>query len=156
MKVSAFRAVGGYDEAFYWNEDAELDLRLRAHGFRIYLAGAVSIGYYPRRTIKALFRQYFNWGRGRAQNILKHRNRPRLRQVLPLVVAPALGMLMLVPISIVFALPALLWSLSSVTYGVLLGIRTGDRCAAAAGIAAMAMHAGWSLGFLRHLLARRH
>ena len=28
MRISAFRAVGGYDESFSHNEDAELDYRL--------------------------------------------------------------------------------------------------------------------------------
>ncbi|MGO4836036.1 glycosyltransferase family 2 protein, partial [Rhizobiaceae sp. 2RAB30] len=39
MRVDAFRAVGGYDESFTHNEDAELDYRLRKSGFRIWLTG---------------------------------------------------------------------------------------------------------------------
>jgi succinoglycan biosynthesis protein ExoA len=152
MRIEAFRAVGGYDESFSWNEDAELDVRLRASGFRIYLAGAMSIVYYPRSSVGALFRQYFRYGRGRARNFLKHRQLLKLRQVLPLAVAPALGMLLLVPFAPAFAIPSVIWGISSLGFGLVLGLSAGDRCTAAAGVAAMAMHAGWSLGFIRELV----
>jgi succinoglycan biosynthesis protein ExoA len=152
MRAAAYRAVGGYDESFFWNEDAELDVRLRASGYRIYLAGAVSIVYHPRRSVKALFRQYFNYGQGRARNVLKHRQLPKLRQMVPLVVAPAICMLVLVPLSAIFAIPAIVWALACLGYGVFLGVRAGDGCAAGAGIAAMTMHAGWSFGFFKHLI----
>lgn len=152
MRIAAFKAVGGYDETFFWNEDAELDFRLRASGFRIYLAGTVSIVYYPRRSVRALFRQYFNYGRGRARNMLKHRQWPELRQMLPLAVAPALGLLLLAPLFPAFAVPALLWATACLCFGVLLGIKAGNACVAGAGVAAMMMHAGWSFGFFAHLL----
>jgi succinoglycan biosynthesis protein ExoA len=148
MRIEAFRSVGGYDESFFSNEDAELDVRLRAAGFQIYLAGDLSIGYFPRRSVVALFRQYYGYGRGRARNFLKHREKLRLRQMLPLTVAPVLAMLLLIPVSAVFAVPALLWGLFCLGYGVWLGIKAGELCTCWAGIAAMAMHAGWSFGFL--------
>ena len=37
MRIAAFRAVGGYDESFSHNEDAELDYRLRQAGYRIWM-----------------------------------------------------------------------------------------------------------------------
>jgi hypothetical protein len=40
MSIAAFRAVGGYDPDFAHNEDAELDHRLRAAGYDIWLTGA--------------------------------------------------------------------------------------------------------------------
>jgi succinoglycan biosynthesis protein ExoA len=38
-------------------------------------------------------------------------------------------------------------------YGAVLGLRAGQACAAASGVPAMIMHAAWSLGFLRELIA---
>src|SRR5690606_7610550 len=58
MRVEAFRAVGGYDESFSHNEDAELDYRLRAAGHRIWMTDRTFMTYYPRSTAGALFRQY--------------------------------------------------------------------------------------------------
>ena len=35
--MDAFKAIGGYDDTFSHNEDAELDNRLTDAGFRIFL-----------------------------------------------------------------------------------------------------------------------
>src|SRR5262249_58872642 len=67
MTIRAFNAVRGYDDSFSHVEDVVLDIRLRAAGFAIFLTGEVEVAYYPRRTMAALFRQYRNVGRGRAQ-----------------------------------------------------------------------------------------
>jgi succinoglycan biosynthesis protein ExoA len=57
----------------------------------------------------------------------------------------------LTPFAGIFAVPALAWIALSVGYGILLGARSRSVCAAAAGLAAIAMHAGWSFGFFRGL-----
>ena len=98
MTLEAFKAVGGYDETFSHNEDAELDARLTQQGYRIFLTGEVPIVYYPRRNPVALFRQYFNIGRGRARNFLKHRSSAKPRHLVLAVVAPAILLLVLSPI----------------------------------------------------------
>jgi succinoglycan biosynthesis protein ExoA len=154
MRMAAFRDVGGYDEAFFWNEDAELDARLRGAGYRIYLAGGLSIGYFPRGSAAGLLRQYFNYGRGRAQNFLKHRETLRMRQLIPLAVAPALALALLFPASPLFAAPALVWCTLCLGYGAWIGAQSGDRCACGAGIAAILMHAGWSFGFIAGMASR--
>jgi len=153
MRLAAFRAVGGYDETFSHNEDAEFDVRFREAGYRIFLTGEAPIVYYPRRTAAALFRQYFNIGRGRARNFLKHRSSTRVRHLVLVVVAPAICLLLLAPLAPIFAFPAFAWSVLCVGYGLLLGLRLRDRCAAASGVAAMATQAGWSFGFLMELAA---
>ena len=51
MRISAFRAVGGYDESFSHNEDAELDYRLRAAGYRIWMTDKTFMVYYPRASV---------------------------------------------------------------------------------------------------------
>ena len=148
MAVSAFRSVGGYDESFSHNEDAELDYRLIAAGFRIYLCAGADITYYPRRNPAALFKQYRNFGNGRAMTILKHRARPKLRQLLPVMVGPAVVMSLLWPLAPFLATPAVLWATMSLAYGVALGVRGKSGCACGAGVAAMLMHLGFSFGFL--------
>jgi len=151
MDVNAFRLVGGYDESFSHNEDAELDYRLVAAGFRIDLCSGADITYYPRRDLSSLFHQYKNFGSGRAMTILKHRVKPRLRQLLPVMVGPAVVMSLLWPLAPLFAIPAVLWGTISLTYGAVLGVRGESRCACAAGIAAMLMHLGFSFGFISQI-----
>ncbi|MES2983752.1 MAG: glycosyltransferase family 2 protein [Pseudomonadota bacterium] len=147
MRVAAFRTVGGYDESFSHNEDAELDMRLRKAGFRLWLTGKTSLDYHPRGTVGGLFRQYRNYGRGRARTLLKHRARPRLRQLLPVAIAPCL---VLAPLG--GLLPLLLWALLCMGYGLLLAMRARRPLIVLSGPAAMVMHAAWSLGFWQALM----
>ena len=154
MSVNAFRSVGGYDETFSHNEDAELDFRLTAAGYRIYLCAGADIVYYPRAGLASLFRQYRNFGRGRAMTILKHRMKPKLRQAIPVMIGPAVALSALGFVAPVLAIPAALWAAASLVYGMVLGVRSGDGCASASGIAAMAMHLGFSVGFISRLVTR--
>jgi len=152
MTIDAFTAVDGYDETFSHNEDAELDVRLIDNGFRIYLTSEVQVTYYPRGSVVGLFRQYFNIGRGRARNFLKHRKNSKLRHLILVAVAPAVCLMMLSPFAGLCAVPALSWALLCIGCGVVLGVRGKDACATAAGLAAIAMQAGWSFGFFRGLV----
>ncbi len=148
MRIAAFQSVCGYDGSFTHNEDAELDVRLGGAGFRIWLSGMPPIAYFPRATPRALFRQYFNFGQGRFRTLFKHKSRPKLRQSLPLAVAPALLLALLSPVHPVFAAPAAAWASLCCAFGILSGIRQKDPCAGLSGFAAMIMHLGWSVGFL--------
>jgi succinoglycan biosynthesis protein ExoA len=152
MTIEAFRAVGGYDETFPHNEDAELDARLIKHGFRIFLTGDTYVTYFPRASAVALFRQYFNFGRGRARTFMKHRKGTKPRHLILTVVAPAICLAALAPFAPICAVPAAAWATSCLGYGLLLGVRSHDLCAAGSGGAAIAMQAGWSFGFFLGLL----
>jgi succinoglycan biosynthesis protein ExoA len=54
-----------------------------------------------------------------------------------------------------FAVPALVWALAALGYGVLIGVRRGEPAALASGLAAMIMHLGWSAGFWVQLMKNR-
>jgi len=159
MRIDAYRAVGGYDEAFRYNEDAELDQRLGTAGWRIWLTGATLMVYFPRATPAALFRQYFGYGGGRARNILKHHTIPRLRQVLPLAILPAVGLAGLALVNWLALVPLLLWSALCLGLGTLAAARCRHQYrlplfyAPLAGFAAMIMHFAWSAGFWLHVAA---
>jgi succinoglycan biosynthesis protein ExoA len=155
MSVKAFRSVGGYDETFSHNEDAELDLRLTAAGHRIYLCAGADIIYYPRRSVAALFTQYRNFGRGRAMTILKHRAKPKLRQVLPVMIGPIVALSLLWPMASVLAAPAMLWAAACLIYGFVLGLQERNGCACASGFAAMLMHLGFSVGFIAQMVKQK-
>jgi succinoglycan biosynthesis protein ExoA len=147
MRIEDFTKVGGYDESFSRNEDAELDLRLRRAGFRIWLTEKTSIIHYPRSTASALFRQYIGYGAGRAQTMIKHRAMPQLRQCAPIMILPIALIAFLSPVLPVAGLPLLCWPIFCGAYGVMLAFVSKDPAAAACGPAAMIMHFAWSLGF---------
>ena len=155
MRIAAFRAIGGYDETFSHNEDAELDHRLRASGFRIWMTRKTHMTYYPRASAHALFRQYLGYGRGRARNLLKHRSVPKLRQAIPLAVAPvALG----ATLALLYwwaAIPLAIWATACLGYGLWMAIGQRNPYGPLASLSAMIMHFAWSAGFWLELISVR-
>lgn len=151
MSLAAFRQSGGYCELLSHNEDAELDLRLARQGTRIWLEPSLAIEYLPRASPLSLFRQYLGYGRGRAQTLLRHRVRPRLRQVLPLAVAPAVAAAPAGAIEWWLAAPAGGWATLCLGWGIVLAARMRNAAVLFSGPAAMLMHLGWSIGFWRQL-----
>ena len=57
--------VGGYDPQFVRAQDWEMNHRIRAAGGLVYFTPALRVRYRPRGTLKALARQYFEYGRWR-------------------------------------------------------------------------------------------
>lgn len=153
FKLHRFCAAGGYDETFSHNEDAELDCRQRAIGSRIYLDSTVRIGYYPRSTLSALWRQYQNYGSGRSRTIRKHPDSWRLRQL----AVPLHLLLCLVSFGASFVnIAALAWPLFYLSVliatSVQLAIQKRSAVGLLAGPAAFTMHASWAIGFLQGLV----
>lgn len=89
-----FEEVGLYDPGAVTNEDAELNQRIHAAGGRIYLSREIVVHYYPRDSFRALARQYFRYGRGRARTLLKHRSLLSPRPFIPAALLAA-GLLLL-------------------------------------------------------------
>lgn len=151
--LKAFLAVGGYDETFSHNEDAEYDARLRQSGERIFLDADIRLSYLPRATAGALARQYFNYGKGRARTLMKHGERPKLRQLIPpaTLVACVLG-LAIAPFS--------LWGLvlpggylaALIAASLMVAVKHKSACGLLAGLASATMHMSWSLGLFRQVL----
>lgn len=67
-----FARVGGFDESLAINEDYELNYRIRKAGGRVYLSPDIRSAYYGRQTPGELGRQFFGYGRGKFQMLLKH------------------------------------------------------------------------------------
>lgn len=152
MRISAFRAVGGYDENFSHNEDAEFDYRFNQAGYRIWMTDRTSMIYYPRSSVGPLFRQYFAYGRGRARNFLKHRARPSLRQMIPLAVAPLVAGALLAIVNWAAVIPAGVWVFACLAYGFWMAVGQRNPYGPLAAFSAMIMHIAWSAGFWREVL----
>lgn len=152
MRISSFLAVGGYDEAFTHNEDAELDYRLQAAGFRIWMTDKTVMIYYPRDSVISLFRQYLGYGRGRAKNLHKHRIVPKVRQALPLMVLPVVAGTSLALLNWWAVVPAAIWASICLSYGVWMAVGQRNPYGPLAAVSAMIMHLAWSTGFWMQLL----
>ena len=148
-----FQDLGGYNERFTHNEDAEYDHRSRIANGMIWMS-AVPVLYFPRETIRGLARQYYNHGRGRARTLLTHNLRPALRQLLP----PAILVINFMAILLAFGRPwflfvPLLYAAACSLISFWNAIRLRDPCVAATGLAAIIMHVSWGAGFIIQTLA---
>jgi succinoglycan biosynthesis protein ExoA len=144
-----FQSIGGYDESFTHNEDAELDVRAIEAGGRIWMCAEAPVTYYPRDRLHRLARQYFRHGAGRARTLRKHRLRPTPRQMVPVVaLAGCAAGLISAPFEPMLAMLTLLYPATCLTWGLLGTIRRRDLRLLAGGLALMTMHLSWAAGFL--------
>lgn len=147
--IEWFRKLGGYDESFSHNEDAEYDVRLGKAGGRVWLDAHIRIQYVPRGTVRALARQYFNYGKGRARNLAKHGQHLKIRQAVPIfaLLGSVAGL-----IAGIFFLPALALPIGYLSLlagaSVAVALKRKSLCGLFAGVAAGTMHLSWASGFL--------
>lgn len=154
--LKAFLDIGGYDETFSHNEDAELDKRLIKAGGRIFLDAGIRLAYVPRPTVDALAKQYFNYGKGRARTLLKHRETPRMRQMIPpaTLIACLIGLAMAPFTWWGLALPAGYLAVLTAA-SVAIAIKKRSVCGLLAGLASATMHMSWAAGFIRQMIFRK-
>lgn len=147
FRMETFVALGGYDAAMSHNEDAEYDGRLRKSDGAIWLEPSLEIGYYPRSNAKALFKQYFNYGRGRAKTLSRGHAKIKLRQMVPVPIAPVVVLgIAGAAFQPLLIIPALFWLGACLGGGVAVGGRKG-RCGWLSGVPAAISHFAWSAGF---------
>jgi succinoglycan biosynthesis protein ExoA len=82
--------AGSFDEELVRNQDDEYNYRLRKLGARILLAADVRCRYYSRGSLRALYRQYFQYGYWKVRVMQKHPRQMRPRQFIPAVFVGAL------------------------------------------------------------------
>lgn len=146
-----FDAVGLFDTTMPFNEDNELSLRIRKAGGRIWYDPEVRVRYVPRGSLRALFRQYRNYARGRVRVFRKHRAGLSWRHFPPpaLVLWTALGGLA----AILWPAFGLAWLVTMAAY--LLAVLVGSIAAAKGanvGLVALAvvtMHVGYGIGIIQ-------
>ena len=156
FRLEVFRAVGGYDTGFVANEDAELDHRIGMAGGAIWLDATIRLGYVMRPTPGRLALQYWRYGRGRAQTVLKHNMRLRMRQMIP----PAAFLAVSFAVLLALAWPPAL--VVPAAYLGVIGVATlsalqakRSLCALWVGPALAVMHMVWGAGFVREIAFRK-
>jgi succinoglycan biosynthesis protein ExoA len=162
FRPDAFCRFGLFDESLRRNQDDEFNLRLRLGGGRIVLEPAIKPEYIPRGRLRAVFRQYFEYGRWKVPVMRKHRRVLGLRSL-----APAVFVLWLVALSLTapFWRPAA-WALASTAtaycalalgFGIASLRRRRESLLLLPRVLAayFVFHAGYGAGMLRGLLPSR-
>ncbi|MEK6802006.1 MAG: glycosyltransferase family 2 protein [Nitrospirota bacterium] len=78
-----FDRIGLFDEELVRNQDDELNLRLVQLGGSIWHSPRIKSWYKPRRSLKALLRQYVQYGYWRVRVVQKRKAVASLRQYVP-------------------------------------------------------------------------
>jgi glycosyltransferase involved in cell wall biosynthesis len=83
FRREALLAIGGFDERFTRAQDWELNFRLRENGGIVYFDPRLHVTYRPRSTVRALAKQYFEYGRWRRVVSRRHSGTINLRYLAP-------------------------------------------------------------------------
>jgi len=148
FRKEALLAVGGFDERFTRAQDWELNFRLRQAGGIVYFDPRLVVTYRPRSTIKALAKQYFEYGRWRRVVSRRHQGTINYRYLAPpfTVLATAVSLLTGWLLSPIFFIPALVYSLFILASSVVIGKSMGEILCLPSIL--LTMHISWGVGFL--------
>lgn len=82
-----FDKVGLFDESMDAHEDGEFNYRCDQAGLKCYLEPAITVKYFPRDSLRGLFRQMVRYGRGRVRFLRKHPRSFNIGSILPALLA---------------------------------------------------------------------
>ncbi|MEU6005795.1 glycosyltransferase family 2 protein [Streptomyces sp. NPDC047453] len=83
FRRAALEQQGGYNEEFIRAQDWELNFRIREAGGQIWFSPELRVSYRPRPNVKALARQYKDYGRWRHVVARYHQGSINLRYLAP-------------------------------------------------------------------------
>ena len=160
FRRSALNRVGGYDETMERAQDWELNLRIRESGGVVYFTPALHVTYRPRHSLRALARQYHDYGRWRREVVRRHPGTASARYLAAPVTVATIGAGLMVSavgaatgrsvVAVAGLLPAAVYAGGNVLASVKTGVDARDVGIAFRLPAVFAtMHMAWGLGFLR-------
>lgn len=148
FRREALVAIGGFDERFTRAQDWELNFRLRENGGVVYFDPRLHVTYRPRSNVKALAKQYFEYGRWRRVVSRRHAGTINYRYLAPplalagFVLSLILGLL-LHPI---FLAPAAIYIFFIALAALIIGGSIKEKALLL--LVLPTMHFSWGAGFI--------
>lgn len=149
--------AGGYDESLPFDEDSDLNYRLRRRGGKLIVSPSIHVRYHVRRSLKALWKQMFCYGYWRRCSQLKNRDAVPLRVFAPMLLVAGLALsaaLACTPLrSAAIVIPGLYaaFLLTAATASV----RRAGLAALLVPAAVSTMHVAYGLGWWKAFFTRR-
>lgn len=149
-----FDKIGFYDEELVRNQDDELNYRLTKSGGKIYLSPEIISYYYPRPSLKKLWKQYYEYGYWKVRVIQKHKVPASIRHLVPgtFVLSIILGLLLSLykGLGLIILIPVLVPYLSALLF---FTFKTGNANKFSnlglLAIVFITLHFSYGCGFLR-------
>ncbi len=164
FRRSALERVGGYDESMVRAQDWEMNLRIRQSGGVVWFTPDMRVTYRPRHSLRALARQYHDYGRWRREVARRHPDTISLRYLAAPAAVTGIGVgLALAGVGAVTRRPALValglsaplgyaaLNLAASAQSALTEPRLTASEARHLPLVYATMHGSWGLGFLRGL-----
>ena len=147
FKRAAVDAIGGFDEHFTRAQDWELNFRLRKNGGKIYFDPRLTVTYRPRKSLAALAKQYFEYGRWRRVVSRTHKGTINLRYLAPpfTLIGVSISLIGGLLNSLLFA-PAAFYGLFLILASLKIGKTLSERVFLPAIL--FTMHMSWGAGFI--------
>jgi len=148
LAFEILKETGGFDERFTRAQDWELNFRLRAAGGTIFFDPRLVVTYRPRSTVKALAKQYFEYGRWRRVVSRRHEGTINYRYLAPpfTVIGVALSLILGAIVSPILFVPALVYALFILIASARIGKSLGEFVSLP--LILLTMHMTWGIGFL--------
>lgn len=147
FKRAAVEAIGGFDEHFTRAQDWELNFRLRKNGGKIYFDPRLTVTYRPRKSLAALAKQYFEYGRWRRVVSRTHKGTINLRYLAPpfTLIGVSISLIGGLLNSLLFA-PAAFYGIFLILASLKIGKTLSERVFLPAIL--FTMHMSWGAGFI--------
>ncbi|MBP7805645.1 MAG: glycosyltransferase family 2 protein [Candidatus Planktophila sp.] len=145
---SAVIAIGGFDERFIRAQDWELNYRLRQAGGKIFFDPRLHVTYRPRSSVKALAKQYFEYGRWRRVVSRRHQGTINYRYLAPpfALIGTALSVILGLVIHQILIIPATIYGVFLIFASLITGKGFVEKLLLP--IVLFTMQMSWGLGFL--------
>jgi glycosyltransferase involved in cell wall biosynthesis len=148
FRREALLAIGGFDERFTRAQDWELNFRLRENGGLVYFDPRLHVTYRPRSTVKALAKQYFEYGRWRRVVSRRHIGTINFRYLAPptALVGITLSLVLGITVAPIFYLPTAIY----LAFVLLASIRIASSTIEFLTLLLVipTMHFSWGAGFI--------
>lgn len=156
-KKEVFERIGYFDEELVRNQDDEHNLRLVRAGGTIYQSKRIRSWYHVRGSLKALFRQYMQYGYWKVLVVRKHRMAASWRHLVP---GSFVACLCLLAVLSLFWPPALwsavglavLYAATVLMAAIVIAARTEWILLPILSVVVACFHLGYGYGFLRGIL----
>ena len=145
---SAVIAIGGFDERFIRAQDWELNYRLRQAGGKIFFDPRLHVTYRPRSSVKALAKQYFEYGRWRRVVSRRHQGTINYRYLAPpfALIGTVLSIVLALISNQIFIIPAAIYGIFLILASLITGKGIIEKLLLP--IVLFTMQMSWGLGFL--------
>lgn len=156
-RKSVFERIGYFDEELIRNQDDEHNLRLVRAGGKVYQSPRIRSWYRVRGSLRALFRQYMQYGYWKVLVIRKHQTPASLRHLVP---GAFVGCMCLLPVVGLFWPPALwaamglalLYFVAALAASLVTAVRTQLTLLPVLPVVFWCFQFGYGYGFLRGIL----